>query len=86
MPVLLGFAQCLNQALGIYLVSNIAFDDIRGLLIFLGFDERIRGSHHLYRKQGINEKINIQRAGNKEKPYQVKQIREVILKYHLTGE
>jgi len=66
--------------------ANIAFDDIRGLLIFLGFDERIRGSHHLYRKQGINEKINIQRAGNKVKQYQVKQIREVILKYHLRGE
>ena len=42
--------------------ASIAFDDIRGLLIFLGFDERIRGSHHLYRKQGINEKINIQRT------------------------
>jgi len=55
-------------------------------LLYLGFDERIRGSHHLYRKQGVEEKINIQRTGNKAKPYQVKQIREIILKYHLTRE
>ncbi|MCP5250966.1 MAG: type II toxin-antitoxin system HicA family toxin [Burkholderiales bacterium] len=66
--------------------ANIAFDDIRGLLIHLGFDERIRGSHHLYRKVGIEEKINMQKAGNKTKPYQISQIREILLKYHLAGE
>jgi predicted RNA binding protein YcfA (HicA-like mRNA interferase family) len=66
--------------------SNIAFDDIRSLLLHVGFEERIRGSHHLYRKEGVEEKINIQRTGNKAKPYQVKQVREVILKYHLAGE
>ena len=66
--------------------ANIAFEDIRGLLLHLGFDERIRGSHHLYRKEGIDEKINIQRAGNKAMPYQVRQIREIILKYHLPSE
>jgi len=65
---------------------NIAFDDIRGMLLQLGFEERIRGSHHLYRKEGIEEKINMQRAGNKAKPYQVKQVREILLKYHLAGE
>jgi len=43
--------------------ANIAFDDIRGILLHLGFDERIRGSHHVYRKKGIEEKINIQRSG-----------------------
>lgn len=66
--------------------ANIAFDDIRGLLIHLGFDERIRGSHHLYRKVRIEEKINMQKAGNKAKPYQISQIREILLKYHLAGE
>lgn len=29
---------------------NIAFDELRALLSWLGFEERIRGSHHLYRK------------------------------------
>jgi predicted RNA binding protein YcfA (HicA-like mRNA interferase family) len=66
--------------------ANIAFDDIRGLLLHLGFEERIRGSHHLYRKEGVEEKINIQRAGSKAKPYQVKQVRDVILKHHLASK
>lgn len=66
--------------------ANIAFDDIRSMLLNLGFDERIRGSHHIYRKEGIEEKINMQRAGNKAKPYQIRQVREVLLKYHLAGE
>lgn len=66
--------------------ANIAFDDIRSLLLHLGFDERIRGSHHIYRKQGIEEKINMQRSGSKAKPYQVRQVREVLLKHHLAGE
>jgi predicted RNA binding protein YcfA (HicA-like mRNA interferase family) len=66
--------------------ANIAFDDIRGLLLHLGFEERIRGSHHLYRKEGVEEKINIQRAGSKAKPYQVKQVRDVILKYQLASK
>jgi len=56
------------------------------MLLHLGFEERIRGSHHLYRKEGIEEKINVQRDGNKAKPYQVRQVREIILKYHLAGE
>ena len=30
--------------------ANIAFEDIRGMLLHMGFDERIRGSHHVYRK------------------------------------
>ncbi|MDZ7803411.1 hypothetical protein [Thiohalophilus sp.] len=66
--------------------ANIAFDDIRGMLLHLGFDERIRGSHHVYRKEGVEEKINMQRSGNKAKPYQVMQVREILLKYHLAGK
>ena len=66
--------------------ANISFDDLRVLLIRLGFDERIRGSHHLYRKEGIEEKLNLQRDGSKAKPYQVRQVRLTILKYHLASE
>ena len=66
--------------------ANIPFDDLRSVLARLGFDERIRGSHHLYRKEGVEEKINLQRGGSKAKPYQVRQVRVTILKYHLVGE
>lgn len=66
--------------------ANMPFEDIRRMLLYLGFDERVRGSHHIYRKAGVVEKINLQRSGNKAKPYQVRQVREVLLKYHLVGE
>ena len=39
-----------------------------------------------FRRQGVEEKINSQRDGGKAKPYQVKQVRAVILKYKLGGE
>lgn len=63
--------------------ANIAFSDLRNLLKHLGFEERIRGSHHLFRKTGVEEKINLQKAGGKAKVYQVRQVRKVILKYNL---
>lgn len=66
--------------------ANIAFDDLRNILIRLGFEERIRGSHHNFRKAGIREKINLQRAGSKAKPYQVRQAREVITRCQLAGD
>ena len=66
--------------------ANIPFDDLCNLLQGIGFDMRIRGSHHLFRKEGIEEKINLQQEGSKAKPYQVRQVRFVILKYHLGGE
>jgi hypothetical protein len=65
--------------------ANISFDDLCQLLRQLGFDERIRGSHHVFRKQGIEEKINLQRDDNKAKVYQVRQVRAVIVKYRLGG-
>jgi hypothetical protein len=35
--------------------ANIPFDDLCQLLRRLMFEERIRGSHHLFRKEGIEE-------------------------------
>ena len=66
--------------------ANIGFDDLRQLLDGLGFQERIRGSHHIFSKDGIIEIINLQPKGSKAKPYQVKQVRTLILKYKLAGE
>ena len=65
--------------------SNMKFNDIQHLLEYMGFTERIKGDHHIYTKNGIEEIINIQPKGNKAKPYQVKQIRNIILKYRLGG-
>jgi hypothetical protein len=66
--------------------ANVAFDELRGLLQRIGFEERIRSSHHIFRKEGVLEKINLQRDGNKAKVYQVRQVRAVLLKYKLGGD
>jgi len=66
--------------------ANVAFDDLCALLNRVGFEERVRGSHHLFRKQGVIEKINLQRDGSKAKVYQVRQVRAVLLKYKLGGD
>lgn len=65
---------------------NIAFNDLRKLLELLGFTCRIKGDHFIYTKTGVDEIVNIQPNGNKAKPYQAKQVRELILKYGLGGE
>ena len=63
--------------------ANIRFADLCALLRHLGFSERVRGSHHLFDKEGVVELINLQSRGGQVKPYQVKQVRQLILKYRL---
>jgi hypothetical protein len=52
--------------------SNISFTGLCNLLKTLGFDERIRGDHHIFTMDDVVEIINIQPKGSKAKPYQVK--------------
>ena len=66
--------------------ANIRFDDLCQLLRSLGFEMRVRGGHHIFRKAGVEEKINLQREGSEAKSYQVRQVRAVILKYRLGGQ
>lgn len=63
--------------------ANISFDDLCHLLKKMGFEERIRGSHHIFTKKDVEEILNLQPKGGKSKPYQIKQIRNVIIKYKL---
>jgi len=63
--------------------ANISFAGLRRILSKLGFGERIRGSHHIFWRDGVEEILNLQPKGSKAKPYQVKQVRHVILKYRL---
>ena len=65
--------------------ANIPFDELCQLLRRLGFKERIRGSHHIFTKEGVEEILNLQPKGANAKPYQVKQVRNVILKHKLGG-
>ncbi len=66
--------------------ANVPFDGLCALLIRLGFEERIRGDHHIFTITGIEEILNLQPRGGKGKSYQVKQVREIILKYKLRLE
>lgn len=66
--------------------KNILFADLCLVLEQLGFEHRVRGDHFIYTRDGVEEIINIQSVGNKAKPYQVKQVRDIILKYHLGGD
>jgi hypothetical protein len=66
--------------------ANIPFDALCQLRHTLGFDERIRGSHHIFFKEGIEEILNLQPKQGKAKAYQVKQVRDVIVKYQLGGQ
>jgi hypothetical protein len=63
--------------------SNIDFSQLCQLLIRLGFEQRIKGDHFIFSKEGIEEIINIQPKDSKAKTYQVKQIRNLIVKYQL---
>jgi predicted RNA binding protein YcfA (HicA-like mRNA interferase family) len=78
-----GVDKTLHRVLSGTADAAIRFDELCSLLESLGFVKRVRGSHHLFRKPGVEERVNLQRDGNNAKPYQVKQARAVILKYRL---
>jgi hypothetical protein len=66
--------------------ANISFEGLRALLRVLGFDERIRGSHHIFTREGVEEILNLQPRGSLAKAYQARQVRQVIVKYKLAEE
>jgi hypothetical protein len=66
--------------------SDLRFDDLCQLLVSLGFSERVRGDHHIFTKDGMEEILNLQPKGAQAKTYQVKQVRELINKYRLNFE
>lgn len=66
--------------------ATIPFNELRTLLGRIGFAERIKGSHHIFSREGVEEILNLQPKGRHSKPYQVKQVRSVIVKYGLAGD
>jgi hypothetical protein len=53
------------------------------LLQAKGFRMRVSGSHHIFTRTGVMQRINLQRDGFKAKPYQVRQIRRILTDYKL---
>lgn len=78
----MGTAKTLRRLLSGTSDAAIRLDDLCSLLDSLGFEKRVRGNH-LFRKAGVEERINLQREGHNAKPHPVKQVRTVTLKYKL---
>jgi hypothetical protein len=78
--------KTLNRVLRGTSDANIGFDDLCTLLRHLGFEERVRGGHHIFSRDGVVEILNLQPRGSQAKPYQVKQVRNVIVGNALVGE
>jgi predicted RNA binding protein YcfA (HicA-like mRNA interferase family) len=66
--------------------TNIRFADLRTLLLALGFEERIKGSHHIFSLKGREAALNLQPRGSTAKGYQVKQVRKIILEHRLASD
>lgn len=63
--------------------ANIRFDELCHLLEAKGFRMRVSGSHHIFTRPGVMERLNLQRDGAKAKPYQVRQVRKILATYKL---
>ena len=66
--------------------ANIRFHDLQRILAALDFEEHIRGDHFIYSRDDVVEIINLQPIGSMAKPYQVKQVRQLLTKYRLGNE
>jgi len=76
--------KLLEQVLAQGSERAIRFSDLRTLLRGLGFGERMRGSHHIFFRDGVEEILNLQpRSDGSAKPYQVRQVRALLLRYKL---
>lgn len=52
----------------------------------MGFNERVRGDHHIFTRDGVAEILNLQPLSGKAKAYQVKQVRGVLTLYRLADQ
>lgn len=63
--------------------SNVRFDELCALMTAKGFRMRSEGSHFIFTRAGVRERINLQREGSKAKPYQVRQVRKVLIAHKI---
>jgi len=63
--------------------ANVRFEELAHLLQAKGFRMRVSGSHPIFTRPGVIQRINLQRDGAKAKPYQVRQVRRILTDYKL---
>ena len=65
--------------------KNLRFSDITRLVEQFGFSlARVKGSHHIFSHPSIPELVNLQSVKGKCKPYQVKQVLDLVDRYNLS--
>jgi len=65
---------------------NFRFDELRSILTRQGFSFRVKGDHFIFTHPAVAEIINIQPDGALAKPYQVKQVRSILISYGFGAE
>lgn len=81
---MVAFAKLLARILSGTSDKNLAFADLRAVLLRCRFIERIKGGHHIFHRDGVAEILNLQDKNGQAKPYQVKQARDIIVRYRLS--
>lgn len=67
--------------------KNVRFEALCKAAELFGFRFRGgKGSHRIYVRDGVREMLNFQNVKGKAKPYQVKQLLNVVEKYKLLEE
>lgn len=67
--------------------KNIRFSEAAACAKAFGFElARISGDHHIYVHPEVPELVNLQDIRGKAKPYQVKQLLQIIERYNLQLE
>lgn len=68
-------------------MQNVSFDDMVNLIEGYGFRlARTTGSHHIFVHNDIPELANLQKVGNKAKPYQIRQFLRLVSRYNIPLE
>jgi len=64
--------------------KNVRFSEAIALAEAFGFRlDRINGSHHIFIHPEIPELLNLQNDNGKAKPYQIKQLLQLVEEYNL---
>jgi hypothetical protein len=80
------FEKILRKVLSGQADANIAFDDLCWLLERLDCEQRVVGSHHIFKRVGWDRPLNLQCEGKHAVRYQVKQVRERLEKMEIGDE
>jgi hypothetical protein len=60
--------------------QSISYDEAKKLLIRLGFDLNVRGSHHVFRRNGYSKNISLKHR-SELLAYQLEDLKEVLKDY-----